>query len=381
MLTGMTLVPYINRDRLTDTFIELVRTNSPSFAERYIGDALAAKLEKAGFRVTFQEYGRSFNLIAHKKGSRPESLPLMLSAHMDTIEPTEGISFAVENDLIRTTGATVLGADDKSALAQIVEAVTVLGERDIPHGDLEIVFSSAEEKGLCGARNLDFPAIKSRHALVLDSSGSVGKLIVAAPTHRTYEMRITGRPAHAGIEPEKGINAIRVAARIIAEVPDGRIDDRTTANIGIITGGTATNVVPKEVIINGELRSHDRATLDKTQMQIMDTARRIAEEHHALLSISVQEEYTAFTIAQDEPFIRFLAGVFRKCGIEPSCAATGGGSDANIFHTRGIQAVNLSNGMQKVHSTEEFIYMEDLFNGCLVTLEAIADFADFSMAL
>lgn len=374
----MTPANYIDRQRLTDTFIELIGINSPSFAEGLIGDMLARRLEQAGCRVVLQDYGPSFNLVAYREGSRRNAPPLMLSAHMDTIEPTEGISFTRDDDMIRTTGTTVLGADDKSALAQIVEAVTVLHEKEIAHGDLEIVFSSSEEKGLHGAKNLDFQALRSRHALVLDSSGSVGRLITAAPTHRTYEMRITGRPAHAGIEPEKGVSAIRVAAKIIADVPDGRIDDVTTANIGIIRGGTATNVVPKEVILNGELRSHNRATLDMTQKRIIDAARRIAEECGALLSVSMQEEYTAFTIGEDEPFLRYLIGVFRKCGIEPSCGATGGGSDANVFNTRGIQAVNLSCGMQKVHSTEEFIYLKDLYNGCLVTLEAVMGFADFS---
>jgi len=271
----------------------------------------------------------------------------------------------------------VLGADDKSALAEILEAIAILGERDLPHGDLEIVFSSAEEKGLCGAKNLDFSKLRGTHALVLDSSGPVGSLVFAAPTHITYEMKITGKAAHAGIEPEKGISAIRTAAKIISRVPDGRIDDETTANIGVINGGTATNVVPKETIVRGEIRSHNKETLKRIRSDIFDHARRAAKEDRAQMEISEGEEYRSFRIEEDEPFLSFMKGVFRDCGIEPSLIKSGGGSDANVFHDKGIMAVNLSTGMQGAHSTEEFIETKDLVNGCLVVLRAVSEFGLF----
>ena len=342
-----------------------------------MGSALTKMLEAAGCTVEFQEYGRSFNLLASKKGSLPHRAPLLLSAHMDTIEPTEGIVFSIGGDLIRTTGNTVLGADDKSALAQIIEALTVLQERTIPHGDLEIVFTSAEEKGLRGAKNLVFRNIRSRHALVLDSGGAVGRIVVAAPTHLTYEMKITGKSAHAGIEPEKGISAIKVASRIIAVVPDGRIDDETTANIGMIRGGTATNVVPRETVIQGEIRSHRSDVLEKTRDTIFHTARRLADEHHAAIIISEEEEYKAFKIDAAEPFLPFLEGVFRKCGIEPVYVQTGGGSDANVFNEQGIIAINISTGMEKVHSTDEYISLKDLYDGSLIVLNTVAEFGQF----
>lgn len=369
----MTTTPTINRQRLIDTFVELIKINSPSFDEREIAGVLAKKLEGAGCTVDMQEYDRSFNLIAFKKGSKPNTPTILLSAHMDTIEPTEGISFSIDDDLIRTTGDTVLGADDKSALAQIIEAITVLHEDNIPHGDIEIAFTSAEEKGLHGAKNLDFSRLGSRHALVLDSGGKVGNLVIAAPTHITYEMTITGRAAHAGIEPEKGISAIRVASKIIAEVPDGRIDAETTANIGRIKGGTATNVVPKEVIINGELRGHSTEVIQRTKDAIFKTAKTIAEKNHAKIHIEEQEEYRSFKVDNDEPFLKFLDGVFKKCGIKPVHVVTGGGSDANIFNHHGIKTINISNGMQNVHSTDEFIYLKDLCNGCLVVLNTLLE--------
>lgn len=361
----------INQDRLIDSFVDLIKINSPSFQEREIGKLLAKKLEAVGCLVTFQEYDRSFNLVALKKGTDPNILPLLLSGHMDTIESTEGITYSIEDGVVRTTGNTVLGADDKSGLAQILEALTVINEKKLPHGDLEIVFTSAEENGLFGAKNLDFTNIRSKHALVLDSGGSVGNIVIAAPTHYTYEIKITGRPAHAGIEPEKGISAIRVAARIITEVPDGRINVGTTANIGIIKGGTATNVVPKDVTIKGELRSHNSKDLEETKRKIFDVAATTAGKEAARVEISGQEEYTAFRIDEDVPFLRFLDGVYNRHGIEPVHSVTGGGSDASIFNQRGITAINISTGMQKVHSTEEHIHIKDLCNGSLILLAAI----------
>lgn len=372
----MDLAQYINQERLIETFLGLIKINSPSFSESEIGYILAKKLEDAGCRVEFQEYERSFNLIAFKKGTNPGIPPILLSGHMDTIEPTDGVTYSIEDGIIRTTGNTVLGADDKSALAQILEALTVINERGFPHGDIEIVFTSAEENGLFGAKNLDFSRLHSKHALILDSSGSVGKIVIAAPTHYTYEMKITGRPAHAGIEPEKGISAIRVAAKIIAEVPDGRINQETTANIGIIKGGTATNVVPKEVLVKGELRSHNTRDLEETKKAIFETAEAIARQNGALIEISGQEEYIAFRIDEDEPLLRFLDGVYKDCGIEPVHTQTGGGSDANIFNQRGIKAINLSTGMQKVHSTDEHIYIKDLYNGSLIVLKTITAFGE-----
>ena len=377
MLISMKIILPINRKRLVATFLDLININSPSFGETALGDHLAELFHGLGCRVTRQRYDRSFNIIAYRKGGLKRVAPLMLSCHMDTIEPTEGIRYAVKGGIIRSTGNTVLGADDKSAIAQIIEAMTVLQERGIAHGDIEIVFTSAEEKGLHGAKNLDFKKIRSKHALVLDSGGPVGKIVVAAPTQITYEMRITGRPAHAGIEPEKGISAIRVASEIIASVPDGRIDAVTTANIGVIRGGTATNVVPREVVINGEVRSHDPATLRVTQSAIFDKAKGIAKKKDAKVHIKAQEEYQGFSISEREPFLAFMGEVCIKAGMTPEYTVTGGGSDANIFNQHGIITLNLSTGMQKVHSHDEFIPIDDLVNGSLVVAVAIRDFAEF----
>jgi tripeptide aminopeptidase len=373
----MNMENLINTRRLVDTFTDLININSPSFQEGLMGDYIEARLKLSGFRVVRRQYDGSFNLIAHGKGTIKNSLPLMLSAHMDTIEPTEGIRYEVKNNIIRTIGNTVLGADDKSAVAQILEAVTALKETDVPHGGIEIVFTSAEEKGLHGAKHLDFKKIKSRHAIVLDSAGKVGKIVVAAPTHITYEMHIIGKPAHAGIEPEKGVSAIKVAAEIITKAPDGRINRETTANIGIINGGGATNVVSKQVAIRGEIRSHDPVMLKRVKNTIFSAAKSIARMRKAKVFIEEQTEYQAFRINEAEPFLRFMDEVLKECCIRPEHTLTGGGSDANILNQHGIVALNLSNGMQKVHSHEEYIHLDDLYKGSLVVLQAIRKMTGF----
>ncbi|MGC2061430.1 MAG: M20/M25/M40 family metallo-hydrolase [Thermodesulfovibrionales bacterium] len=375
----MNMKDLINKQRLLKTFLELAEINSPSFDEREIGAFLIKRLEQAGCKVVVQEYEQSFNLIGVKQGMKIETAPLLLSAHMDTIEPTDGIKITIDDEMVRSTGETVLGSDDKSAVAQILEALDVIREQDLPHGDIEVVFTSAEERGLFGAKNLDYSRIRSRQAIVMDSSGSVGKIIVGAPTHITYEMRIIGRPAHAGIEPELGLSAIRVAGAIIAAVPDGRIDPETTANIGIIRGGTATNVVPKEVVLHGEIRSHYDGVLRTTADRIFDTARKIADSYQANLDIQEHEEYRAFSLSPDVPFMELMQAAFRRCGIEPVLTLTGGGSDANIFNQNGIHAVNISTGMQKVHSADEYILKKDLYDGCHVLLECITAMGDLKI--
>lgn len=368
----------IDKERVIQTFIELIEINSPSFHEDEIGEYLSARLAEIGFSVLRLPYDRSFNLLAKKRGSIQDCPSLLLSAHMDTIEPTEGITYSFEQGVISSRGATVLGADDKSGIAQILEALAILHDRTVPHGDLEILFTSAEEKGLCGARNMDVSALRSRWGLVTDVSGPVGKIVIAAPSHDVYELHVTGRAAHAGIEPEKGLNAIRVASEIISSVPDGRIDDDTTANIGVIAGGTATNVVPLSAVIRGEVRSHSQKTLSELREAIFNMAREITSLRGAQLAIKDFHEYDAYEFDADDPWVRFVARTVRDCGIEPSLIRTGGGSDANVFNRKGLHVLNISTGMQQVHSGEEFVHVEDLVKGAELILRTVVSFPHFA---
>ncbi|MFQ3574697.1 MAG: M20/M25/M40 family metallo-hydrolase [Thermodesulfovibrionales bacterium] len=365
------MVSNIKKERLIDTFIELIKINSPSFSEKTICNHLNTLLRNCGFKTTIQDFGRSINLIGFKEGHDNTIPTLILSAHMDTVQPTEGLSYSIDDERIKSTGNTILGADDKSAIAQIIEAIRVIQETNIEHGDIEIVFTSAEEKGLIGAKSLDYASLKGKMALVIDSTGSVGRIIIAAPTHLTYELTVNGKSAHAGIEPEKGINAIRVVSEIIANIPDGRIDSVTTANVGYIRGGGETNVVPAEVTIKGEIRSHDRETLNKTIQRLKDTINDVCEKASTKYSLKESIEYESFRIDNDDAFLSIVKQAYENVGINPELAVSGGGSDANIFNHKGIKAINISNGMQSVHTNEEYILIDDLVKGASVIVEII----------
>lgn len=369
----------VNRERIKETFINLAKINSPTFNEHQIIDHIKAELLSLKCQVHLQNYGKSINLIAYKKGNIDDIPPIILNAHTDTVEPTEDINIEITKDKIKSDGHTILGSDDKSGIAQIIEALRVIDEMKYKHGDIEIVLTSAEEKGLIGAKCLDISMLKGRHALVLDCSGSVGNIIIGAPTHLTYTMKIHGKSAHAGIEPEKGINAIRVASEIISSIPDGRLDEMTTANIGIIQGGSATNIVPQEVTIKGEIRSHKRDTLDANWQLISDKAEEISKVNGARLELIKEIEYESFKIDERDSFLMLIQESFKRCGLKPVLTITGGGSDANIFNKKGIKAVNISNGMQAVHSHDEFILTDDLIKGAEIVVAVITQMRNLKL--
>lgn len=372
----MTLPVNMDSERIVATFTDLLKINSPSFGEQKIGEYLEERLTALGCAVERQEYTESFNLIARLQGSIPDAPPLLLGAHMDTAEPTEGIVFEIENGIIRSDGKTILGADNKCALAQIIEALTILEDGSVPHGDIEIVFTSAEEKGLFGARNLDFSGIRSRCALVLDAGGPVGCIVTASPSRYEYEIIANGIGAHAGIEPEKGLNAVRIAAALILELPDGRLSPETTANVGIINGGTATNIVPDYVSIRGEIRSHDRAVYEALKINLLETAARCSGRFGAGIRSSGHDEYRAYALQNDDPFLVFLDGIYRESGLSPAHIQTGGGSDANIFMEKGINSYNLCPGMHRIHSRGEYISVHDLATMVSLLSRIVAGYAN-----
>lgn len=350
----------INKKRLEDTFIELVEINSPSFREREIASFLVNKLESCGFNVQEQDYGKSINLIGKKNGQIKTAPPLLLNAHMDTVEPTEGINVVSSNEIIKTSGSTILGADDKGGIVQILEAMMFLNENKVEHGDIEIVFTSGEEKFLTGAKELDFSLISSKHAIIVDVNGSSGLIVVGAPTHDEYTMVVHGKAAHSGIEPENGISAIKAMAHIVHELPDGRIDDETTANVGCITGGSAVNIVPKESTIHGEIRSHNVEALDSLKDRIFNTASKIADQHRVDLKTTYDRRYIGFKIDENDSFLKIIKEAFLQNNITPTCKLSGGGSDANVFNMHGIKSVNIGCGYYKPHTTEEYTNVNEM---------------------
>ncbi len=354
----------INRKRLVDEFMEMVRVDSESKREGRMSALLMEKLEHLGFAVYVDDAGPKTgsdtgNLIARLSGNA-EAPAIMFSAHMDTVSPGRGINPVEENGLIRSDGTTVLGADDKAGIAAVLEAVRVTVEQKMPHGDLELVFTVCEEVGLSGAKFLDFSRLTARMGYVLDSNGPAGTIINLGPSQDEIYAEMLGVAAHAGINPEDGVNAVQVASRAIANMRLGRIDQETTANIGIISGGVAINIVPDKVMIKGETRSLREEKRIKQSRAICDALEQAAREGGAQVQVNVETVYPAMAVPVDAPVVQLAEKAALAIGLKPVVKDTGGGSDTHIFNENGISAVNLGIAMQKVHTIDEFITVRDL---------------------
>ncbi|SFR02499.1 M20/M25/M40 family metallo-hydrolase [Desulfoscipio geothermicus] len=354
----------INRERLVAEFIELVQVDSESGREGRMAELLKQKLQDLGFEVCIDDAApkagsETGNIIARLRGNA-EAPSLLFCAHMDTVAPGCGIRPIVENGVIRSAGDTILGSDDKAGIAAIIEAVRAVRENDISHGDLELVFTVCEEVGLAGAKALDFSRLTARMGFILDSDGPPGSIINRGPSHDRITAEVLGRAAHAGINPEDGVNAIQVAARAIAGMQLGRIDEETTANIGVVSGGAATNIVPDKVTLKGETRSLREEKRSKQTRAICEALEKAARDSGAKVRINVESEYPAMHVPEDAAVVQLARKAALDIGLMPQVKSTGGGSDTHIFNGNGIAAVNLGIAMKKVHTTDEYIAVDDL---------------------
>jgi len=374
----------IDRERLTAEFARLSAIASPSLGEGEVARYLVGRLDQLGAEVEMDDAGERAggdcgNLIARFPAVGREGEPLLLSAHMDTVEPCAGVEPVLRDGVFTSAGDTVLGADDKAGIAEILEALEVVRERGIPHPPLEVVITIAEEVGLLGAKLLGSDALASRRGLALDTSG-VDLLIHRAPCANKLRFEILGREAHAGIAPEKGISAIEVAARAIAAMRLGRLDEETTANIGSIGGGQATNIVPKRVVVEGEARSHDPEKLARQTAHMVEcfeaAARQMAREIDGeqvvpAVGAEVMSDYPRMAVDRQAPVIRLVEEAAARLGRTVEVRSAGGGSDANIFNGRGIETVILGTGMTDVHSVEESVRVDDMVRVAELLVEII----------
>jgi tripeptide aminopeptidase len=366
-MTGSGLSGKVDRDRLVSTFLELVAIDSPTGHEQVISDALKTRFESLGCQVTQDSIG---NLVARYPGSRPETL--LISTHMDTAGKDVGIKPIIEDGVIRTDGSTILGADDKSGIAGCVELLSILRDNpDAKHPNIEFVISVGEESGLVGSRNLDLSQLKATYGFVLDTAGALGAITYWAPTSVYMTAVVHGRKVHAGVEPEKGINAVKVAAEAIAAMPLGRIDEETVANIGTITGGEARNIVPGEVTMDGMARSHDQEKLD-AQLAAMDAAfQEAADRHGATVEFTKEEIYRTYKIDPSAKPYREAARAMESLGMEVVPRKSGGGTDGNFYNAHGIQCVGLATGMVDEHAATEHIAIDDMVTACQIVVTIV----------
>jgi len=352
-------------ERLTKIFCELAAVPSPSGCERQVADYVKAHLGEMGIQVqedgTGQEIGGDTgNLYALIPGARGERDPVIaLGAHLDTVAVNGKIDPVLRDGIFHNQEPTILGADNKATVAAIIHVVEQLAASpDRPA--FEVFFSVAEELGVLGIKYMDPQRISSPMAAVFDSAGPVGGIIVRAPTQNAVGALFRGKAAHAGVEPESGRSAIRAAALAISDMDLGRIDEETTANIGIIKGGSAVNIVPDLCRILGEARSLDHNRLSVVVQDMVAAMQFAGTSVGVDVEIDVTEEYKAFNLDESSPAVALAARAVREAGFVPSFLASGGGSDANALNDRGIPTVNLDCGMRAVHTPDEHIALADL---------------------
>ncbi len=357
-------------ERLLATFLELVRLDSPSEEEATVAAYCIDALGDAGMDVRVDGSAAATgsdtgNVIATSAGDSA-GMSLVLCAHMDTVEPGRGVVPVVEDGIVRSAGDTVLGADDKAGLAAIVETVRRLHETGAQHGPLRVVLTVCEEYGLRGAKQLSPADVAGDLCLVPDADGAVGGIVTAAPTHYTFAAEFHGRAAHAGVEPEKGRSAVRMAADAISAMRLGRLDEATTANVGSISGGGRTNVVAASCRITGECRSLDRDRVETVRAEMDRAMAAAAAGHGGTVDVEWQLEYEGFAFNQPDPLLDLVNAACDDVGVSPRFFATGGGSDANILSGKGVPTLVLSSGMRDVHGTSETLVVSEM--GTLVRL-------------
>ena len=345
----------IDRDRLVKTFCDLVRIDSPSGEEEAITAELTMRLKGLGFETELDSYG---NLIA-KKGEGEN--PLLLSAHMDTVEPGRGIKPTVDGDRIDSDGTTILGGDCKCGVSAVLEALESIEEDGTKHIPIEVVLTREEEPGLVGARKLDYSKITATDSVVFDGEGSPSRITSAAPTYVGFKIEVTGRAAHAGFEPEKGLSAIRIASEIITRLPQGRLDDETTFNVGTIEGGSVRNAVPEQTILTGEFRSLNLETLDAVQLQLNEAMTEVRGMFpEAEIDDHLHTEFEAYSVDQSDSTVQRVMRALENLGMKPTMGTSGGGSDGNIFRQRGIKSVVVGMGDHGMHTVREYVTIPDL---------------------
>jgi tripeptide aminopeptidase len=358
----------VNADALLRDFLDLVGIDSPTGHEAEIGELLRTRFLDLGCSVERDPIG---NLVAVYPGTREGTV--LVATHMDTAGTDRGVVPIVDDGVIHTDGTTILGADDKSGIAGCLELLRVLGRNPSwSYPTIELVVTVGEERGLVGSRYLDVGRLRATHGFVLDTAGPIGSVTYWSPTSVYLTVTVHGRKAHAGVEPEKGVNAVKVAAEALVSMPMGRIDEETVANVGTIAGGEARNVVPGSVVLEGMARSHDQGKLDRQLDTMREAFEEAAERYGATVDVVTEEVYPTYKIAEDAVPYREAAAGIRSLGRQVIPRKSGGGTDGNVFNAKGIPCVALSTGMVDEHATSEHIAIADLVGACEVLVAIVA---------
>jgi tripeptide aminopeptidase len=339
-----------------ELLLELTAIPSPSGEEDAVAAVVVRYLRDLGHGVEEDAFG---NLYARVEPTA-EGTPLFFCAHLDTVPPAGELRPVVADGVIRNAGGTILGADNKAAVVQMLEGVRRVVVENVPHAGIELVLTRQEEIGLLGAAAFDESRLRARLGFVYDQEGPIGEIILGAPFAQGMEITFVGRAAHAGMAPEEGRSAIQAAARAIADMRLGRVDEETTANVGLISGGTAGNIVPDRCSFAAEARSHDERKLGELVQEMLDTCAFAASGAECEVQSESRKSYRGYRFAKNEDVVQLATGALTRCGHEVRFGLSGGAADANVFNERGLQCLNLTHGVHDFHSPNERIAVEDL---------------------
>jgi tripeptide aminopeptidase len=357
---------YANKKRILETFVELVKIYSPSKGEQNLAKLLIEKLSLLNLDPLQDDFGNIIATLQPKEGIQAKNI--FLSGHLDVVEPCKNIQPVMEETeddiIIKSDGTTVLGADDKAGLAMILEAITCIVENDLDHGRIEIVLTLQEENGLVGSKEVNIDTLESTFGYVLDHSAPIGTAISKAPQHDNLTFIFKGKPAHAGLHPEEGISAILLASNAVSNMPVGRLDEETTANVGTIQGGLATNIIPDECTITCEVRSHDIRKVNHYVEKYIEAANDAVKQVPGTSVKYLRDtEYRNIQIPANHELILYARKAAESLNLPFISKPTCGGSDANVFNHRGLPAICLGCGYSHPHSTKEFIPLSELSKG------------------
>ncbi len=371
----------INEERLADTFVQLCEIDSPSRQEKRIADYLIRTFQELGAASIVEDHSSEQtgsdcgNLIIRFAGNRPDRETIFFACHMDTVEPGCGVKVVRDGDIFTSRGNTVLGSDDKSGIAALIELIRMLREKRSDHGPLELLFTTCEEIGLLGAKALDRAALSAAYGYALDSTG-IDRIITGAPAANKLKIEVHGIAAHAGLHPEQGVSALCLTAEAVSRLRWGRLDGESTANLGLIHGGVARNIIPDYIAIEGEVRSHSLHKLAEHTRQITRTFQQVIDKSPLpptaqgngtprltpapSVTITIQLDYPAMHLEPADPVLARVQEAGMLLGRKLDSQIAGGGSDANIFNSFGLPTAIIATGMDKVHTTDERLDLRDL---------------------
>ncbi|HLY85249.1 MAG TPA: M20/M25/M40 family metallo-hydrolase [Gaiellaceae bacterium] len=336
--------------------LELAALPTPSGEERAAADVVLRYLSDLGLDADEDGFG---NIYTRIEGSA-EGTPLFFCAHLDTVPPSGELRPVVEDGIVRNAGGTILGADNKAAVAQMLEGVRRVLVENVAHAGIELVFTREEEIGLLGAAAFDHTRLQAQLGFVYDQEGPIGEIILGAPFAQGLELTFHGRAAHAGMAPEEGRSAIQAAAKAIADLRLGRVDEETTANVGVIRGGAAGNIVPDTCSFLAEARSQNERKLGDLVQEMLDVCAFAASEAECELQSELRKTYSGYRFAKRDDVVLLADEGLRRCGFDVRYGLSGGAADANVFNERGLRCVNLTHGVHDFHSPDERVAVADL---------------------